>query len=295
MSCRAVEALHALFAPSSENRCGTLPSCEALMQPIQPRTALIEATRDDLDLPQLDGAADHLILPHQPPKPSPLSQSPLQVPASLLASKHAPRDKELLASQCTVPTATPEQQPMDLPETPGSRVSSLSSTTSTGQWRVPPTRFQHLASYIVPGNSLSDSERAAVELWKTASKEQSDWEDFVADCNKLRAEYAYLLGDSDDSEESSAIKMLLGVHVGRTNGEEPGDRKNLGNDFEDEVTGNCLEGAVRSGAEQSDEKSEDEMDKVLKDLMAQAGLSRKQCFSRNLSGVLAEIRCREAR
>ena len=170
------------------------------------------------------------------------------IPASLLSSKHAPPLEELFSpSSAEDPRVlkAPTVSPLSMPgrETPGSLTSSPSSTMSNGDWRASPSRIQYLAKYIKPGNSLNETERAAVEVWKEASKVQLHWEEFRQKCNCTRHVYM-------DPTEPIAFEERIGGSV----------------DVEEKEI----------GVEEVEEEK--------------AGITKKWCYGKDLTAVLAEIR-----
>ena len=256
-------------------------------------------------LPQLDAAADFSALPHLPPKPSPLSQSILQGPASLLASRHAPRADELPSS----PRRRPSQnaQLTALPETPGSLISSDDSVTSRGEWRHPPTRFQRLAAFIEVGDSLNEVEQSAVELWKAVSEEQLAWEGFLAKSEQLRREFEDAL--IDDEVPAKGVRQSLLSKYDESKDEaqlQEGDVVEESGIIEeselvevDERTRGSILSNGRKAAQQEPGaaaqdkgKVEDEVGSNEQVWMTKALLSKKQCRGKNLSAILADIRSR---
>jgi len=146
---------------------------------------------------QLDGSSDPPDMTSQPLQISPQRQFTKIDPNSLLASKHAPPPEELapyLAVQAPHRSPTPSIE--ELPETPGGPYTP-GSTTSEGEWRSPPIRFQYLASFIQPGSSLDRTEKAAVEVWKAASKEQLHWQRHLETAQQLRECFAGLMNEDD--------------------------------------------------------------------------------------------------
>ncbi|CZT20063.1 uncharacterized protein RCC_05920 [Ramularia collo-cygni] len=87
----------------------------------------------------------------------------LRIP-SLCSSRHAPPD--IASSPLHQVLSELEDVPDDSPN----------SVNSRGDWIAPPNRVQHIAGFIKPGKSLSESETAAVKLWKAASLKQLAWE-----------------------------------------------------------------------------------------------------------------------
>lgn len=77
---------------------------------------------------------------------------------------------------------------------------SPQSTDSEGSWYYPPTRFQHIANFVKPGLSLSKKEKAAVWLWKAASKSQLRWDRHVQYARRLR-EQSSGVGEFKQPEE----------------------------------------------------------------------------------------------
>lgn len=191
---------------------------------------------------------------------------PIEGPASLLASKHAPR---------------PEQSPSNIdrcllsggPASPGngradSFVSSLSSKRSAmnaRDSRHPTTLFQNLAPSIVPGATLTTSQKAALSLWKLATKQQ----------------LASALPDRDaTTRRSSSIGADDNrMPTPRSRGEEDDDvaqmRHFMGmldiDDHDDAPADNGLS-EERKWCEES-------------------GITRRDCCGKDLSAVFAMLRC----
>jgi hypothetical protein len=202
---------------------------------------LDEEADSEQALPQYDGPMD------PPPRPSgTVSWRPIHGPQSLLTSRHAPVFEE-----------EPEQ--VQTPKTPGMS-SSPDSTTSEGLWVHPPTRIQHLAEFFRVGNSLGEKERAAVELWKTASKEQIAWERHMERAESLRQHYAM---DVDDM-------------------------------FEPVMRGTAVKNTVKAGekeeTDQATETEEEDEEAKVAAWEAKTGFYKKACRGRELSSVLADVR-----
>lgn len=212
---------------------------------------------------QLDGIPNH-----HPPKPSPLSQTHFQIPESRLSSKHAPPAAEL-ATRSTGGR-----------ETTGSPVASPESITSEGEWRRPPTRFQYLAKFIKPGDSLTATEKAALELWKMASDEQLQWVGFRERYQRTVEELNNRSDEEDvdvlgGAEDSNAVRHL---REGR-----PGDRGGI---EEPSVRTHWLAGPQRQDLVQTGEGD------LQREWESQTGLPKSQCRGKNLTAVLADVRSR---
>ena len=231
---------------------------------------------------QLDGTGDNPHLPHRPPSTSPLNQILFDGPKSLLSSKHAPRPEELSSFPIENAGAKTPTLPFDmLPETPGSPSPSPESTMSTGEWRHPPTRFQHLARYIEAGNSLNEREKHVVEVWKEASIEQLDWEDHLRQRDKLRREFANLFKDEDESSDVDDDAQSVGCKVANEGLEELEDG---------EVPEGNEEVHLRVSPAQCVPSAEEETDGSERELEAYVGLSKQQCRGKDLSAVLVGAR-----
>lgn len=70
---------------------------------------------------------------------------------------------------------------------------SPASIDSSGEWQHPPRRIQYIASFIEPSATLPPEYRAAVFLWKAASKTQLSWKQHLHKLKSLRMEHT---GDS---------------------------------------------------------------------------------------------------
>ncbi|KAK5684884.1 hypothetical protein LTS10_002959 [Elasticomyces elasticus] len=214
----------------------------------------------DYELPQYDGPPD-------PPKPSPLRN--VFIPASLMESRHAPTIEELQA-----PPPHRMYDEIDRPDTPGGPYSP-SSTTSSGKWKEAPMRSQLLAAYVKPGRSLDEKESAAVELWKAASGERLGWEDHLVRAEGVRKWYSDMETSDDDgaSIARGAYEKMHGV--------------------DDDNAGRAKMDARKDSATavvQEKEKDVDRYDEVLAVAEARCGLEKNACRSKDLSGVLADLR-----
>ncbi|KAK4891102.1 hypothetical protein LTR27_010309 [Elasticomyces elasticus] len=214
----------------------------------------------DYELPQYDGPPD-------PPRPSPLHN--VFIPASLMESRHAPTMEELQG-----PPPHRMYDEIDRPDTPGGPYSP-SSTTSSGRWKEAPMRSQLLAAYVKPGRSLDQKESAAVELWKAASGEQLGWEDHLVRAEGVRKWYSDVETSDDDGtsiarDAYEKMPAMVGDYAGRAKMEARKDS------------------AIAVVREK--EKDIDRYDEVLAVAEARCGLEKNACRSKDLSGVLADLR-----
>ncbi|KAK3651676.1 hypothetical protein LTR56_005484 [Elasticomyces elasticus] len=219
----------------------------------------------DYELPQYDGPPD-------PPKPSPLRN--VFIPASLMESRHAPTIEELQA-----PPPHRMYDEIDRPDTPGGPYSP-SSTTSSGRWKEAPMRSQLLAAYVKPGSSLDERESAAVELWEAASGEQLGWEDHLVRAEGVRKWYSDVEVSDDDgtSIARGAFEKMPAV-----DGDDAG-RAKMGK------TGLEARKDSATAVGREEEKDVDRYDEVLAIAEARCGLKKNACRSKDLSGVLADLR-----
>lgn len=250
----------------------------------QDNCATFDEAKPASSLLRLDGASDPPPLPYQPPKPSPLSQTHFQIPESLLSSKHAPSAEELSSypTEQTKPR-TPTPALPSLPETPGSPESTKDSMTSTGEWRHPLTRFQYLAKFVRPGNSLNKAEKTAVELWKAASEEQLQW-------NRFRARYEKTVQELTDQSDHGEGYVSVHGNVGETSAVQvlrDGGRLEDGEIAESNITLRDIGGPQRNG------DVEEHADELERELESNAGLPKSQCRGKNLTMVLADVRSRK--
>ena len=236
------------------------------------------------NLPQLDGSADN-------EECSTKRSAPVIDPRSfphlteLLASKHAPSTEELCA---LFPDFSRASSP------PPPEVSALydspTSVTSTGLWRDPPTRFQQLAALIHAGKSLSESEKAAVGLWKAASKEQFHWEAHMARAAKLRQG----IDDDEDLGDRKRVPAGAGMYRVACNGDGKIERLEDGEILE------MKDGYVL----EYDAKHERRWEDAQRELDAQAyeaqeaqkkkwedvaKTSMRECYGKDLSAVFGEV------
>lgn len=248
-------------------------------------------------LPQLDGAPDPPSAENHLYSSLNLIDSILNGPASLLSSKHAPSPAELAAA----PTVRDGHLAYETnvhgfrSETPGSPLSTI-STSSTGQWRHPPIRFQHLAAFMQLGDSLCEQERAAVNLWKLASKEQLDWNEHLDRSEMLRETFAAL---SVEREDETADATGSTGPTATT----PSSQKAVNTEMRKH---DIAEGRVGGSVEQEASKSTaDDVHRVPASngmmevdegaLAKMAGLSKSDCRGRDLTFVLAHVRAQQQR
>lgn len=107
------------------------------------------------------------------------------------------KSRHAIAEEGFQRTISPSATPHHRVETPGlesveagqEHWKSPNSTTSTGEWRYPPTRFQHIAWTIRPGVTLSPLDKAVVDLWKFTSRAQLQWEHHLARTRAMRDYY----------------------------------------------------------------------------------------------------------
>ncbi|KAK0322017.1 hypothetical protein LTR54_005772 [Friedmanniomyces endolithicus] len=206
-------------------------------------------------------------------------------PASLLASRHAPIIEEW---RTMAPESPVDEYPR--PETPG-LPHSPSSTTSSGRWKEAPMRSQLLATYISAGQSLSEKERAAVELWRMASKEQLGWERHLVRAEEWR-EWCRRSGDFEDGEETRVVGLGEGAggDVDRSDGGE-----SQGGVDDDILTtmANARLGKRRDSGEYATAQAvrdESTGDEDYEGLEAGCGLQMRACRAKDLSTVLGELR-----
>lgn len=153
-----------------------------------------------------------------------------------------------------------------LPETPGSP-HSVDSTDSNGAWRQPPTRFQHLAAFIQPSESLTTEEKEALQVWKAASQEQVAWEEHLAEAELIRREVACNTDDEDTPETPT--------DANRTK------RKEL-------EEGEIVEDEGKSRKDLRHDSLVDNSEEL--ELPNVEGLTKKNCRGKDLSLVLAGLR-----
>ncbi|KAK0864940.1 hypothetical protein LTR87_015584 [Friedmanniomyces endolithicus] len=256
--------------------------------------AQLDGTNDVPDEHIVGEGADGLDASSFPPDSAPATpkaSSPHKPfnPASLLASRHAPTIEQW---RTLAPESPVDEYPR--PETPG-LPNSPSSTTSSGRWKEAPMRSQLLATYIKAGESLDEKERAAVELWRLASKEQLGWERHLVRAGEWR-EWCRRSGEFEDGEEEDGDdeKHIAGkgeVVEGNADGL---DRDKVQGVVDDEVltamtdarlgkrrdSGNeVTEQAIRSGSTDDEEGLE-----------AMCRLTMRACRAKDLSTVLGELR-----
>lgn len=248
--CEKALAANVYYLCMGEDTCFCLHCFEMLWEgkctgglPDRFGTPKAHSRRDsavNVEIPQLDGVSDIYFEATQRVnglQSTPEHQSPVvnvEAPklydelhrldlkqSSLMQSMHAFSDDEI---DPPPPVCTPkrsvsrvEQDLKDLPDSPG----SLGSTDSNGKWRHPPTRFQELHAHIVPGATLSETDKAALALWKLVSMEQRRWNGHLARSDARRA---FQAGESsedlsvnitavtpDDTVEEEALMAITGL------------------------------------------------------------------------------------
>ncbi|KAL9533389.1 hypothetical protein SMMN14_02036 [Sphaerulina musiva] len=188
-------------------------------------TVIEESFHDPFGVSQVDGASDAIQATAYASKPSAgnLDREILEASrnsnTNLYASKWAVFEGENDTEEESPTPAAASSQPAAQPSTPepttdpdkGSTQpvsdppSPAASTDSHGQWQHPPRRIQYIAAFICPSATLTPEVRAAVWLWKAASKTQLDWNRHL---EKARGnydfDYVYEKQSSLSSSPSSA-------------------------------------------------------------------------------------------
>ncbi|KAF2216509.1 hypothetical protein CERZMDRAFT_104765 [Cercospora zeae-maydis SCOH1-5] len=139
------------------------------------------------DIPQLDGGeeqeSDRDTVPvHKPDETGGANGNN----GGLQASRWATMDHEV-AQPRPARLLTPEPGQDETDEDRSS--ASPASIDSAGEWRHPPRRIQYIASFIEPSATLPAEYRAAVFLWKAASKTQLSWEQHLEKLRCLREDH----------------------------------------------------------------------------------------------------------
>lgn len=130
-----------------------------------------------MSIPQLDGPSDLIMVDAQSITCGAAKRSE-KISESIYASRWATTDNgEAEASLPPRRSSTPEPEHLPaeddmLPDSPG-------SMDSQGQWLYPPRRVQYIAAFIEPSATLTPETRAAVWLWKAASKAQLYWDEHM--------------------------------------------------------------------------------------------------------------------
>ncbi|KAK1058842.1 hypothetical protein LTR74_013070 [Friedmanniomyces endolithicus] len=237
-----------------------------------------------------DGLGTSSFPPDSPPA-QPKASSPPKAfnPASLLASRHAPRIEEL---QTLAPESPVDEYPR--PETPG-LPHSPSSTTSSGRWKEAPMRSQLLATCTRAGESLDENERAAVELWRMASKEQLGWERHLMRAEEWR-ERCRRSGDCEDGaeEDGDDEKHIAGKGEGVEGNADGLDRDKVQGVVDDEVLTAMARTRLGKRRDSGNEVTEQALQSESTDdeegLEAMCGLTMRACRAKDLSTVLGELR-----
>ncbi|KAK0944304.1 hypothetical protein LTR48_004251 [Friedmanniomyces endolithicus] len=217
----------------------------------------------------------------------PKDSSPRQTfnPASLLASRHAPTIKEW---QKLAPESPVDEYPR--PETPG-LPHSPSSTTSSGRWKEAPMRSQLLATYIRAGESLDEKERAAVELWRMASKEQLGRERHLVRAEEWRERCRRSKDCEDGDDEERRVVGRSEVVGGDFDTADRGGNREIVDDEVLTAMTNARLGKRRdSGNDVAEQATRDESTDDEEGLEAMCGLKMKACRAKDLSTVLGELR-----
>lgn len=154
------------------SRCSVL--AEEAPQPLLPAIPQFDGSFDHLD-PITLASANKDIEHHQKHEGTSCS--------GMLASRWADADTEQPSQPLRV--KTPELAEISLED--GTIPDSPASIDSNGNWQYPPRRLQHIAAFIEPSATLTEKERAAVLLWKAASKAQLYWDKHMRKVRLLRS------------------------------------------------------------------------------------------------------------
>ncbi|KAK4545237.1 hypothetical protein LTR36_003417 [Oleoguttula mirabilis] len=276
------ERVEKMFAPSyilgAKGSGDEVDMSFSFAKKLLPHQPSVNQRHDLVQLTQLDGPSESPKAPGRAQKHTPDVQSHLYgIPASLLSSKHAPTLEELACYPLAVrypplssPARTRRSETPGGPYTPG-------STTSAGRWRHPPTRFQQLAAYIKPGNSLDGPERAAVEAWKLATTEQMEWEKHLERTDTVRGMSPATTDEDDANERAEDARYDVKENDGLEEGLEEGEiAEESVVSQQATVTQVTVENAERDGVDGSVPEEK-------------AGLSKSDCRGKDLTAVLAEI------
>ncbi|KAK1021957.1 hypothetical protein LTS16_026105 [Friedmanniomyces endolithicus] len=206
-------------------------------------------------------------------------------PASLLASRHAPKIEQW---RTLAPESPVDEYPR--PETPG-LPHSPSSTTSSGRWKEAPMRSQLLATYIRAGESLDEKERAAVELWRMASKEQLGWERHLVRAEEWRERCRRSKDCEDGDDEERRVGGRSEVVGGHFDTADRGENREIVDDEVLTAMTNARLGKRRdSGNEVTEQAIQSESTDDEEGLEAMCGLTMRACRAKDLSTVLGELR-----
>ena len=234
-----------------------------------------EEQASDVILPQLDGPSDHSPVSGLRPK-QPAIDPNWEIPLSLLSSKHAPLPESLSCYPLAIQYPQPRTPPVpELEKTPGGP-DTPNSTTSTGEWRRPPTRFQHLAAFVRAGNSLDEVEKGAVGSWKATSIEQTKWNRHLKGAEDLRESF---VGVNDQDGGSGSDSGGVVVENENSAGLEEGEIA--------EGIGAQAKHSVKTQATAAHVKAEEDADGTASKL--KAGIEQKDCRGKDLTAVLAAM------
>ncbi|KAK5002273.1 hypothetical protein LTR28_011617, partial [Elasticomyces elasticus] len=154
----------------------------------------------------VDGASDRYRLP--PPQrkrygkssvsrtrlPNPVNRSNGSLPTTGLPTALAEN-----SSQPTPPLVGLHAEESEAPAP--SPTGSTGSLNADGSWKAGFSRSQYLASFIQPGQSLSEAEKQILAVWKHVSVEQVRWAQHVARSEVLRERYAGVEWEAEDQDE----------------------------------------------------------------------------------------------
>ena len=151
-----------------------------------------ESRHDPMSIPQLDGDSDLTMVDALATSSNKTGKTSGK--NDLYASRWADAEEAEASPPTPKRPRTPSSPSKDdsiLPDSPA-------STDSQGQWLYPPRRIQYIASFIEPSATLTPEVRAAVWLWKAASKAQISWDQHM---EKVRSEYPSMQERQQAKEE----------------------------------------------------------------------------------------------
>lgn len=132
-----------------------------------------ESRHDPMSIPQLDGRSDLTMVDAHAGDPQ------LATFSETMSSSNCEND--LYASEWADDRKEASPSPTPCPSTPDVEHSAIEddilpdspkSTDSHGKWLYPPRRIQYIGAFIEPCATLTQEVRAALWLWKAASKAQ---------------------------------------------------------------------------------------------------------------------------
>ncbi len=157
---------------------------------------------------------------------------------------------------------------------------SLPQSPSSGAERLPFTPFQSLARYISAGESLSEQEKAALEMWKATSVEQLQSDTIVRKSEQSKIAFTEPATRQEGSVQVLHTQMEEGYRDEEGRAEQGYDVEGNGtraNSDEWQQTERAVERRSCAGGQPEAEPN------------GQVRISKRDCYGKNLSAVLASV------